>query len=113
MPPRINSRYTFTTAVPDDEGDLMLYGEEPYRYRELPDTKQHVVAQGDTLHNLAFRAYQGYDRPAGFWWVIADFQPDPIHDPTIALEIGRVMFIPSKRTLAEEILNERRRRGGS
>jgi len=48
-------------------------------------------------------------RPAGLWWVIADFQPDPIHDPPVALELGRVLAIASVRTVLEEVFSERRR----
>lgn len=110
MPPRINSRYTFTSAVTTEDDELVLYGEEPYRYRELADTRQHVVRQGETLFTLADRYFRGVERPAGLWWVIADFQPDPIHDPTLELTVGRVIAIPSLRTVQEEILSERRRR---
>ena len=49
---------------------------------------------------------------AALWWVIADFQPEPVHDPTRALEVGRVMFIPSERTLVEEVFSSRRRKTG-
>jgi hypothetical protein len=48
-------------------------------------------------------------RPAGLWWVIADFQPDPVHDPTLSLEPGRVLVVPSIRTVQEEIFSETRR----
>ena len=110
MPPRINSRYTFTTAVTTDDERVILYGEEPYRYRVFPDNREHVVRQGDTLFTLAHRYFTGIERPAGLWWIIADFQPDPIHDPTLTLTVGRVLIIPSVRTIQEDILNERRRR---
>jgi hypothetical protein len=110
MPPRINSRYTFTTAVTTDDDSVMLYGEEPYRYRNFNDNREHVVKQGDTLFTLAHIYFAGITRPAGLWWIIADFQPDPIHDPTQALEIGRLLIVPSVRTVQEEILSERRRR---
>lgn len=88
----------------------MLHGAEPYRFRELPDTREHVAAEGDTLSTLAARYFVGQARAAGFWWVIADFQPEPIHDPTISLTPGRLLYIPSLRTLTEEIFSERRRR---
>ena len=111
MPPRKNSRHSFAYSTPDANGNLMLYGTEPYRFREFEDTQQHVVKEGDSLFTLAGKYYRGgIDRPAGLWWVIADFQPEPIHDPTIALELGRVMYIPSLRTVTEEIFSERRRR---
>jgi hypothetical protein len=42
--------------------------------------------------------------------VIADFQPDPIVDPTLELELGRRLFIPSLRVLTDVILGEERRR---
>ena len=109
MPPRRLSRYTFSEAVPDVDGDLLLHGEEPFRFRNLTDNVEHVVARGDTLFNLAHRYFAGAPRPAGLWWVIADFQPDPIHDPTLDLDDGRVIVVPSLRTVLEEVFSERRR----
>lgn len=109
MPPREFSRYTFATAVQDAEGDLVLYGQAPYRYKKFTDNREHVVCQGETLFTLAARYFRGIPRPAGLWWVIADFQPDPIHDPTQSLELNRVLIIPSVRTVTEEVFSERRR----
>lgn len=109
MPPRRFSRYTFTSAILDDEERLFLTDCEPFRFRSLPDNRQHVVKEGETLFSLAGRCFGPLPRPAGLWWVIADFQPDPIHDPTVALEPGRVLVIPSVRTVLEEIFSEKRR----
>lgn len=110
MPPRRYSRYTFATAVQDDEGDLVLYGEEPYRFKSFSDNREHIVRQGDTLYTLAAKYFRGLPRPAGLWWIIADFQPSPIHDPTQELTPGKVLVIPSLRTVSEEVFSERRRR---
>jgi hypothetical protein len=41
--------------------------------------------------------------------VIADFQADPIHDPTLSLALGRELAIPSVRTVVEEVFSESRR----
>lgn len=90
----------------------MLYGGEPYRFRVFADNVEHVVREGDTLWTLAHRYYLGVERPAGLWWIIADFQPQPIHDPTLALVPGAVLVIPSLRTVQEEIFSERRRAFG-
>jgi hypothetical protein len=109
MPPRRLSRFTFSAAVLDDAGRLLLTEREPYRFRTLADTRQHVVRQGDTLFTLAGRYFAPLPRPAGLWWVIADFQPEPIHDPTLALDLGRLVFIPSVRVVTEEIFSEARR----
>ncbi len=45
--------------------------------------------------------------------LIADFQPDPIHDPTLSLEVGRVLVVPSLRTVTEEVFSEKRRQEAS
>jgi hypothetical protein len=109
MPPRRYSRFTFCSAVLDERERLLLTEREPYRYRELPDSRQHVVQEGETLFSLAGRYFAPLPRPAGLWWVVADFQPEPVLDPTLALELGRVLVIPSVRVVTEEILAEARR----
>ena len=68
------------------------------------------VAQGDTLEGLAGRYFAPLPRACGFWWVLADFQPDPIVDPTLELDVGRRLVVPSLRVLTDVILSEQRRR---
>ena len=113
MPPRRFSRHTFTEGVRLDdlgEEELFLTEREPFLFRELPDNRQHIVREGgDRLWTLAHTAFQGLPRPAGLFWVIADFQPQPIHDPTLLLIGGNVLVIPSTRTVEEEIFSELRR----
>ena len=110
MPPRRFSRLEFTLGIRDDEGRLLLTDREPFRFRPLPDNRIHELKQGETLFTVAGRFFRPRLRAAGFWWVIADFQPDPVIDPTVPLEVGRRLFVPSLRTLDEEILSESRRR---
>lgn len=109
MPPRLYSRHTFCAAVKDDAGRLFLTERVPYGYRKLADTRTHVVVQGDTLWTLAGRYFEPLERASGFWWAIADFQPDPIFDPTLTLTVGRVLYIPSVRTLLDRMLGEAQR----
>lgn len=109
MPPRAFSRHLFCEATVDDEGDLVLNEPEAFDFVDLPDNRTHVVAEGDTLWSLAEAYFEGIDRAEGLWWVIADFQPDPIVDPTIKLEAGSVLVIPSLRTVTERLFNEARR----
>ncbi|WNG39347.1 LysM peptidoglycan-binding domain-containing protein [Archangium violaceum] len=110
MAPHAGSRHSFTLGVRDTGGCLFLTEREPYRFQEHADTRVHVVAQGDTLFDLAGRYFASLPRACGFWWAIADFQPDPIIDPTLELEPGRRLFIPSLRVLTDVILGEQRRR---
>jgi len=109
MPPLLNSRYERAYGVEDDDGVLYLTEREPFRYdKGLPGTRRHVVALGDSLQVLAFRYFQGFRLPGGLgpehlWWVIADFQPNPILDPTIDLEVGRVLYIPSLQVIKRRV----------
>ncbi len=110
MAPYAGSRHSFTVGIRDDAGRLFLTEREPYGFQEHTDNRVHLVAQGDTLFSLAGRYFAPLPRACGFWGVIADFQPDPIIDPTLELEIGRRVFIPSLRVLTDVILGEERRR---
>jgi hypothetical protein len=109
MPPRRFSRHIFTSGVTDARGRTVLTDRVPFRFRDLPDNRHHLVGAGDTLQNLAARFFDGVDRADGLWWVIADFQPDPIFDPTVALVPGSTLVIPSMKTLLELVFSERRR----
>ena len=110
MPPRRFSRYEFTLGITDEQKRLFLTEREPFRFKALPDNRIHEVKEVETIFSLAGRFFRPRPRAAGLWWVIADFQPDPIFDPTIPLQIGRRLFIPSLRTLDEEILSVERGR---
>ncbi len=110
MAPRAGSRHSFTLGVEDELAQRFLTEREPYGFKEHTDTRVHLVAQGDTLYELAGRYFSPLPRACGFWWVLADFQPDPIVDPTLELEVGRRLFVPSLRLLTDVILSEQRRR---
>lgn len=110
MPPRRYSRFTFSAGFVDEDDDrFLLEDPEPFAFQEFADTRVHTVQDGDTLFNLAGRFFASFERPSGLWWVIADFQPDPIIDPTLRLSVGRALFIPSERVLTEQVFNEARR----
>jgi hypothetical protein len=108
MPPRINSRYQFCTGLADSSGRLFLSEREPFRFQELDDNIQHQVTGGESLWALAAKYYGDLPDPDQLWWIIADFQPDPILDPTIALLAGQTLLIPSVRTVRELIFSEAR-----
>lgn len=104
------SRHLFCHAIRDAKGRLHLSDRVPYRYVERSDNRFHIVGEGDTLFWLAHKYFDGVtDRPDQFFWCIADFQPVPIIDATLALKKGTTIVIPSVRCLVEEIFNEKRR----
>jgi len=110
MPPKPKTRHFFCRGVYDAQGNQYLTDREPYRYRERPDNRIHIVVQGDTLFSLAHRYFSPLERASGLWWVIADFQNPPIIDPSLELIPGSKIIIPSLTTLNEMILSEFRRR---
>jgi hypothetical protein len=103
------SRHHFCELQADEDGKLFLDARKPFRFQVFSDTVVHIVGQGETLFNLAGFYYSQRERPAGLWWVIADFQPTPIHDPTIRLTPGQILYIPSLRVIFGEIFSESRR----
>lgn len=109
MPPRVNSRHALCDAYVDDGGNLVLTDREPWRWRPREDTIEHVVNEGETLYSLAGRYFAPIKRASGLWWILCDFQPEPIVDPTVTLTVGRVIYIPSMRAVQDEIFSERRR----
>lgn len=112
MPPKFMSRHTFTEGTRFDdlgEEELFLTEREPYTYREFSDNRLHTVGDNDTLQSLAGRYFRGLTNPSRLWWIIADYQPQRIHDPTIRLRVGSTLAIPSIRTVEEEIFGEKRR----
>ncbi|NOJ81140.1 hypothetical protein [Myxococcus xanthus] len=112
MAPHAGSRYSFSLGLRDEASRLFLTERVPYGYQPHADTRVHLVAQGDSLWVLAGRYFAPLPRACGFWWVLADFQPEPIVDPTLELEAGRRLFIPSLRVLTDVILSEQRRKVG-
>ncbi len=109
MPPLKGSRYSFCSGFLDDNGRLYLSDREPFVFRELADNRLHSIVVGDTLHSLAERYFPSFDDAANLWWVIADFQPERIQDPTITLSSGTTAIIPSERTVREQVFNPARR----
>lgn len=109
MPARLYSRHTFTRIHTDDEGARFSSERVPFRFRELADNRIVVASGGDTLFSLAGKMFVPLPRPAGLWWVIGDFQPTPIHDPTIQLGAGQTIVVPSVRVVQELILGQTRR----
>lgn len=109
MPPRKYSRYTFCQATQQADGTLMLADYEPFPFQPLEDNTQYVAAAGDTWFTIAGRAFAPLPRPAGLYWILLDFQPQPVLDPTVPPAPGTPIWIPSVRTVTELIFSESRR----
>lgn len=103
------SRHLFCQGLTDGSGNNYLSDRVPYRFVSRPDNRTHTVVEGDTLFSLADQYFAPMENPWQFFWVIADFQPDPIIDASLVLAKGSTLIIPSVRLIVEEIFNESRR----
>ncbi len=105
MPPRINSRYLSTEGVVDDNGYFHLTEREPFKYdANLPGTIRHRVGAGESIFTIAFKYYDPFPNAEHLWWVLCEFQPDPILDPTLDLAENRIIFVPTLRVIQEKVL---------
>jgi hypothetical protein len=103
----MNSRYAYSIGKIDNDGITYLTDPEPFPYdNKLPGTIKHVVADGETIWTIARKYYSSIKNAEHLWWVIADFQPVPLHDMTIDLTVGSILYIPSMRVLSEQILGK-------
>jgi hypothetical protein len=107
------SRYRYSTQFTED-GISYIDEREPFRYREDSGNRFHRVKSGDTWWGLAHLYFSGFERPAGLWWLICEYQPVPIIDPTIALDvqpgIGALVIIPSMSMIRDRVFNTSQRR---
>jgi hypothetical protein len=109
MPPLEWSRYSFCWGLKDSNGNIGLSEREIFPYQDFDDNRYYTVCAGDSLHTIAERAFPSFPRACGLYWIIADFQPTPIQDATLALVPGTELVIPSERVVRERVFDEARR----
>ena len=105
------SRYCYNRAYTDATGRPYLDEREPVRYRAAADNVFHTAQAGDTWWGLAQRYFPGYERASGLWWVLCEYQPQPVVDPTLAIPAGTVVVIPAARLLRLEVFADSQRAG--
>ncbi len=93
------SRWSDAAPYTDASGRVVLGEREPMVFRDRPDNRIHTVLPGDTLAALAGEYFAPLPRACGYWWAIAEYQPEPIVDPTEPLAVGRVLVVPSHEAL--------------
>jgi len=110
MPIFPSSRYRFCVEYEDSDGNSHLDEREPFRYQDEPDNEFHTVIDGDTWWGIAALYFQGMSRACGIWWLLCEYQPTPVVDPTIALKPGSVVVVPSLRLVRTQVFSSERRR---
>lgn len=95
------SRFRWCEIHKDEAGRRFLGPRPRFTYRDLPDNIPHVMRDGERLWHLAQLYYRGMRRDGNLWWIIADFQPEPVLDVTVVIPAGVVAIVPSRRTVEE------------
>lgn len=99
------SRYFATGEETNDEAVQVVAEREPYAYRDRSDNISHVASEGDSWQTIAERYYSSISsRACGLWWVVAEYQPTPIVDPTLQIRKGKVITVPAPIVVINEIL---------
>ncbi len=106
--PTETSRYAFAEEVELLDGTIVWTSPPVVEALNLTDDISHKVSEGETPFTLAMRFFRVLERPEQYYWVILDYQSPPIGDPLAPLEEGRILRIPSLRTLQGIILNSDR-----
>lgn len=110
MPPGLQSRHTLTTGVTRvADGLTYLLDREPFRFVARSDTRRVIAQEGDTWQTLAATHLGPIVGAEHLWWVIPDFQPDAVVDPTTALRPGSIIYIPSPEFVLSELFSDVRR----
>jgi len=90
------SRYALSELVYNEtNGTIETSLRKHVYYMGETDDIVHSAKEGDTWHSLAAMYYIGIINPEQYWWIIADYQPNTTIDPTINIQPGDIIIIPS------------------
>ncbi|MCK4783160.1 MAG: hypothetical protein KAV87_05365 [Desulfobacteraceae bacterium] len=103
-------RYRYCVQTENEDGILRLDERESFRYKNEPDNRNHRSRSGDFWWGLAHMYFQGIPRPCGLWWLLCEFQPVPVIDPTIVIPENTLIVVPSLRLVRLEVFSEERRK---
>lgn len=95
------SRYRLAFTVRDEVQNLTYTLIRSRRVFFDPSAENRIYkAQiGENIFSVAARHFRGYARPAALYWLLADYQPVPILDPTKDLD-GMDIYIPPAEKVA-------------
>ena len=97
MPAQPNSRYRTARRFIDDKNRRFIGVRRNVQYVDDPGNRIHIVKRGETLESIAHKRLPGFGgRSSDLYWILAEFQPNQILDPTQRLQPGQVIVIPSE-----------------
>lgn len=99
------SRFRCAELIRTDDGYLHWDLRRTLEYLGHEDDIAHEVQPDDTWHSLAYKFYGTEFGGANLWWVIADYQPEPVLDPTVLPTPGDIVMIPAPSIIQDFILS--------
>jgi hypothetical protein len=113
MPALRNSRYQHSTTYTDTAGRRFLTEPPLIPYVDSLENRVHVVRGGERLQDIAHQYFAALGDDvfpaAALWYIVAQFQPTPIIDPTLRLSPGLRLYIPSKAYVMSRVFDKSRR----
>lgn len=105
------SRYRYCTVLTADDGVTKYLDErEPFRFSDESDNRFYITKEGDTWWGIAWRFFRAFRHPSLLWWLLCEFQPEPVVDPTIVIPPGSQIVVPSERLVRNHVFSRENRR---
>lgn len=88
--------------VREGANNTMFFGRrDRFVYRDHINNRYHIVSEGETYAVIAAQYFAHVYEAARMWWVVCDYQPIPIIDPTVKPAGGTVLIIPPNELLLD------------
>lgn len=98
----VNSVYRHASYFTRDDGAMFFHVPERISFNYDDDFTVHIANGHEYLWDLALHYFRGiYGSPIDLWDIIAQFQPEPIQDPSVPLPQGKEIYIPTADFLEE------------
>ena len=102
---QFRSRYAAAEIFIEADGRTSTGLPPPVYYVDRADTIVYRADVGDSWARIASRHYRGiHRRPEHLWWVLCNFQPQPVLDPTVPPQPGDLVHVPAPGFVQAEIL---------
>jgi hypothetical protein len=96
-----NSRYRRGLTFIDLDNYIYQPLIEGDDYDPRDDDINHIVVDGETLFSIAHLYYKNIPGGVHNWWIIAEYQPVPVIDPTRKLQPRSIVIVPSPQHAME------------
>jgi len=92
----VRSVYRHANIIQNEDSTIVFTLPERVGYEYDDDITIHIVSDGERLYDIAQFHYKDTAiAPWDLWDMLAQFQPEPILDPSVPLPSNMEIYIPS------------------